>query len=94
MELSIYSDHDVNIFEMSEEEWEPVRVPRTPVRPPHGASRKDRDGIERYAALEFPRESVAWLLGSRFASGGLEANPYAPGRGNRIRIGLLPPRGL
>jgi len=55
---------------------------------------KDLDAIERYAALEYPRESVTWLLNPQ-PRAELEVHArLAPGRGNRIRASVVPPRGL
>lgn len=47
---------------MTDYEWEPGRLPRTPTPKSLGGSRYRRGPIADYLALEFPRESVAWVM--------------------------------
>jgi hypothetical protein len=47
---------------MTEYEWEVGRIPRAPDGRGLGGFRSRKGPIAEYAALEFPRESVAWVL--------------------------------
>lgn len=72
-------------------------TPSPPPRrePAHRAARwKGRDSIERYVALEFPRETVRWLLNSPASEDWRIREGLAPSAGNRVRATILPPRGL
>jgi len=63
--LPIYSTSNLNIFAMTEYEWEVRRVPRART-PGTIAVREPRpSALRTYVDLEFPRESLTWLLGSR-----------------------------
>jgi hypothetical protein len=48
---------------MSEYEWETPRVPRVKGGSGGGLSPRASRPIDHYVALEFPRESAAWVLG-------------------------------
>jgi hypothetical protein len=47
---------------MVEYEWEVGRLPRAPSTRSLAVSRLRRSEIAQYAALEFPREGVAWVV--------------------------------
>jgi len=47
---------------MTEYEWEVGRIPRAPDAKGLGGFRSRRSAIAEYVALEFPRESVAWVV--------------------------------
>lgn len=59
--ISIYSSHEL-ITVMTDEEWTRERVPPPIGLPGDGGRRRGRRGIEEFAAIEFPRENVAWIL--------------------------------
>jgi hypothetical protein len=54
---------------MSEYEWEQSRVPRRSKPEFLGMYHPRPHEVEQYAALEHPRESVAWLLRPRVSTG-------------------------
>jgi hypothetical protein len=47
---------------MVEYEWEVGRLPRAPSARSLAVSRFRRSAVAQYAALEFPREGVAWVV--------------------------------
>ncbi len=47
---------------MTEYEWEVGRIPRGPDAGLFGARRPRKEPIAEYVALEFPRESVTWVV--------------------------------
>ncbi len=49
---------------MTEYEWEVGRYPRAPEARVLGGHRVRKGPIAEYVALEFPRESVAWVANS------------------------------
>jgi hypothetical protein len=49
---------------MTEYEWEVGRVPRAPVAKSLGGSHPRRNPLAEYVALEFPRESITWVVSS------------------------------
>ena len=51
---------------MSENEWEPSRLPRRTLPALALPGRPASPPIAEYLALEFPRESATWLVGSRW----------------------------
>ena len=55
---------------MSEYEWEVRRVPRVRDERGLGGHRHRSGPIAEFAALEFPRESITWVMNTRH---GLEA---------------------
>jgi hypothetical protein len=54
---------------MTEYEWEVGRVPRAPDARGLGGHRSRKGPVAEYAALEFPRESVAWVLNAELDRG-------------------------
>ncbi|MGP8072286.1 MAG: hypothetical protein ACLPZM_04055 [Thermoplasmata archaeon] len=49
---------------MSELEWELRRIPTPSALRAPGISPPRRGAVAEFAALEFPRESVAWVVGT------------------------------
>jgi len=49
---------------MTEYEWEVGRIPRAPDARDLGGFRSRRGPIAEYVALEFPLESVTWVVNS------------------------------
>jgi len=76
---------------MLEHEFETRRLPR----PPRPASLVDRprrpEAIARYASLEFPRESVGWLLGGSETAAPGATRVRRPTVRERIRDWVLSP---
>lgn len=56
--MALYTYHA-----MSEYEWEPRRVPRTPTPNEHTAAGRRAGSVGEYRVLEHPRESLHWVLG-------------------------------
>ena len=50
---------------MTEYEWDPPRVPRARLTRSPDSLRPVTGPVAEYVALEFPRESVTWLLAPR-----------------------------
>jgi len=63
--LPIYLSHFVHIIAMSGFEWEIRRIPRASGHLGIGLSRPRPGPIAEYVALEFPRETVTWVLNAR-----------------------------
>jgi len=62
---------------MTEHEWETPRIPRTNSNPSSGSTRRRLAPIDHYVALEFPRESVAWVLKGPLTEGGASSRTPA-----------------
>ncbi len=50
---------------MTEYEWDAPRVPRARLPRSPDSLRPETSPVAEYVALEFPRESVTWLLAPR-----------------------------
>lgn len=70
---------------MSEFEWENRRVPRARTAAGHGLFSLSLAPVREYVTLECPRESVAWVVGSR--AGG-PSSPTKGGIRKRARAAL------
>ncbi|HYB62882.1 MAG TPA: hypothetical protein VEE86_00460 [Thermoplasmata archaeon] len=78
---------------MLEHELETRRLPR-PHRPTLLVDPRLRlEAVARYASLEFPRESVGWLLGASETSAPGTAPARRPTVRQRIRDWVLAPQG-